>query len=168
MLHSLFPVHALIKTKAFQDNEPLVWVFFTPLLLVIQKALQESLLRGSCCCSDSYSLVLIQVDAVYDCSSLYQRNYRISGVYKLPPDEFLGSPDLEVRMLSTKKMCVGSLFRYNQELLLYHRDGKSTYWIQMPCMWNHHLYAGKLQGREEWTFKREDRKMVKDFFSHYF
>ncbi|NXY72048.1 ANGL7 protein, partial [Glareola pratincola] len=36
------------------------------------------------------------VDAVYDCSSLYQRNYRISGVYKLPPDEFLGSPDLEV------------------------------------------------------------------------
>ncbi|KAM8796273.1 angiopoietin-related protein 7 [Eudromia elegans] len=35
-------------------------------------------------------------DAVYDCSSLYQRNYRISGVYKLPPDEFLGSPDLEV------------------------------------------------------------------------
>ncbi|XP_071431775.1 angiopoietin-related protein 7 isoform X1 [Pithys albifrons albifrons] len=36
------------------------------------------------------------VDAVYDCSSLYQRNYRISGVYKLPPDEFLGIPDLEV------------------------------------------------------------------------
>ncbi|XP_032863386.1 angiopoietin-related protein 7 isoform X1 [Tyto alba] len=36
------------------------------------------------------------VDAVYDCSSLYQKNYRISGVYKLPPDEFLGSPDLEV------------------------------------------------------------------------
>ncbi|XP_019397235.1 PREDICTED: angiopoietin-related protein 7 [Crocodylus porosus] len=35
-------------------------------------------------------------DAVYDCSSLYQRNYRISGVYKLPPDEFLGSPELEV------------------------------------------------------------------------
>ncbi|XP_008926963.1 angiopoietin-related protein 7 [Manacus vitellinus] len=35
-------------------------------------------------------------DAVYDCSSLYQRNYRISGVYKLPPDEFLGIPDLEV------------------------------------------------------------------------
>ncbi|XP_067423515.1 angiopoietin-related protein 7 [Emydura macquarii macquarii] len=35
-------------------------------------------------------------DAVYDCSSLYQKNYRISGVYKLPPDEFLGSPDLEV------------------------------------------------------------------------
>ncbi|XP_074831876.1 angiopoietin-related protein 7 [Carettochelys insculpta] len=35
-------------------------------------------------------------DAVYDCSSLYQKNYRISGVYKLPADEFLGSPDLEV------------------------------------------------------------------------
>lgn len=36
-------------------------------------------------------------DAIYDCSSLYQKNYRISGVYKLPPDEFLGSPELEVR-----------------------------------------------------------------------
>ncbi|XP_006127101.1 angiopoietin-related protein 7 isoform X2 [Pelodiscus sinensis] len=35
-------------------------------------------------------------DAVYDCSSLYQKNYRISGVYKLPPDEFLGSPEIEV------------------------------------------------------------------------
>jgi hypothetical protein len=38
-------------------------------------------------------------DAIYDCSSLYQKNYRISGVYKLPPDEFLGSPELEVRSL---------------------------------------------------------------------
>lgn len=36
-------------------------------------------------------------DAIYDCSSLYQKNYRISGVYKLPPDDFLGSPELEVR-----------------------------------------------------------------------
>ncbi|XP_068098473.1 angiopoietin-related protein 7 [Hyperolius riggenbachi] len=35
-------------------------------------------------------------DAVYDCSSLYQKNYRISGVYKLPADEFLGSAELEV------------------------------------------------------------------------
>ncbi|KAG8142393.1 hypothetical protein E2320_006315 [Naja naja] len=35
-------------------------------------------------------------DAVYDCSSLYQRNYRSSGVYKLLPDEFLGSPELQV------------------------------------------------------------------------
>ncbi|XP_017743479.1 PREDICTED: angiopoietin-related protein 7 isoform X2 [Rhinopithecus bieti] len=34
-------------------------------------------------------------DAIYDCSSLYQKNYRISGVYKLPPDDFLGSPELE-------------------------------------------------------------------------
>lgn len=39
------------------------------------------------------------VDAIYDCSSLYQKNYRISGVYKLPPDDFLGSPELEVRSL---------------------------------------------------------------------
>ncbi|XP_069097337.1 angiopoietin-related protein 7 [Pleurodeles waltl] len=35
-------------------------------------------------------------DAVYDCSSLFQKNYKISGVYKLPADEFLGSPELEV------------------------------------------------------------------------
>ncbi|XP_037684456.1 angiopoietin-related protein 7-like [Choloepus didactylus] len=35
-------------------------------------------------------------DAVYDCSSLFQKNYRISGVYKLPRNEFLGSPELEV------------------------------------------------------------------------
>ncbi|XP_039223305.1 angiopoietin-related protein 7 [Crotalus tigris] len=35
-------------------------------------------------------------DAVYDCSSLYQRNYRSSGIYYLPPDEFLGSPELQV------------------------------------------------------------------------
>ncbi|XP_018414535.1 PREDICTED: angiopoietin-related protein 7 [Nanorana parkeri] len=33
---------------------------------------------------------------LYDCSSLYQKNYRISGVYKMPADEFLGSPELEV------------------------------------------------------------------------
>lgn len=38
-------------------------------------------------------------DAIYDCSSLYQKSYRISGVYKLPPDDFLGSPELEVRSL---------------------------------------------------------------------
>ncbi|XP_054994847.1 angiopoietin-related protein 7 [Sorex araneus] len=35
-------------------------------------------------------------DALYDCSSLHRRNYRISGVYKLPADDFLGSPELEV------------------------------------------------------------------------
>ncbi|XP_006642064.1 angiopoietin-related protein 7 [Lepisosteus oculatus] len=35
-------------------------------------------------------------DAIYDCSSLYGRNYKISGVYKLPADEFLGTPELEV------------------------------------------------------------------------
>ncbi|XP_005994068.1 angiopoietin-related protein 7 isoform X2 [Latimeria chalumnae] len=34
-------------------------------------------------------------DAVYDCSSLYHRSYKISGVYKLPADEFLGTPELE-------------------------------------------------------------------------
>ncbi|XP_053256929.1 angiopoietin-related protein 7 [Podarcis raffonei] len=35
-------------------------------------------------------------DAVYDCSSLYQRNYRTSGVYRLLPDEFLGTPEMQV------------------------------------------------------------------------
>ncbi|XP_007895968.1 angiopoietin-related protein 7 [Callorhinchus milii] len=35
-------------------------------------------------------------DAIYDCASLYHRNYRISGVYKLPADEFLGTQELEV------------------------------------------------------------------------
>ncbi|KAL7884329.1 hypothetical protein AOLI_G00070990 [Acnodon oligacanthus] len=35
-------------------------------------------------------------DAIYDCASLYNRNYRISGVYKLPKDDFLGTPELEV------------------------------------------------------------------------
>ncbi|XP_004705234.1 angiopoietin-related protein 7 [Echinops telfairi] len=35
-------------------------------------------------------------DAIYDCSSLHQKNYHISGAYKLPPDDFLGSPELEV------------------------------------------------------------------------
>lgn len=46
-------------------------------------------------CSPLWSVPF--VDAIYDCSSLYQKNYRISGVYKLPPDDFLGSPELEVR-----------------------------------------------------------------------
>ncbi|KAG7472775.1 hypothetical protein MATL_G00112520 [Megalops atlanticus] len=35
-------------------------------------------------------------DAIYDCASLYSRNYKISGEYKLPADEFLGTPELEV------------------------------------------------------------------------
>ncbi|KAK6477530.1 angiopoietin-related protein 7-like [Huso huso] len=35
-------------------------------------------------------------DAIYDCSSLYSRTYKISGVYKLPSDEFMGTPELEV------------------------------------------------------------------------
>lgn len=43
------------------------------------------------------TLTQTSADAIYDCSSLYQKNYRISGVYKLPPDDFLGSPELEVR-----------------------------------------------------------------------
>lgn len=56
-----------------------------------------------------YFLPLIYADAVYDCSSLYQRNYRISGVYKLPPDDFLGSPELEVRMPCMQATCLYNL-----------------------------------------------------------
>lgn len=36
------------------------------------------------------------LDAMYDCASLYNRSYRISGDYKLPKDEFLGTPELDV------------------------------------------------------------------------
>uniref|UniRef100_A0A3Q1HCL5 Fibrinogen C-terminal domain-containing protein n=1 Tax=Anabas testudineus TaxID=64144 RepID=A0A3Q1HCL5_ANATE len=35
-------------------------------------------------------------DAIYDCASLYTKNYKISGEYKLPKDEFLGAPELNV------------------------------------------------------------------------
>ncbi|XP_048872384.1 angiopoietin-related protein 7 [Brienomyrus brachyistius] len=35
-------------------------------------------------------------EAIYDCASLYTRNYKISGQYKLPADEFMGTPELEV------------------------------------------------------------------------
>lgn len=35
-------------------------------------------------------------DAIYDCASLYTKNYKISGEYKLPKDEFLGTPDINV------------------------------------------------------------------------
>ncbi|RXN12609.1 angiopoietin-related 7-like protein [Labeo rohita] len=35
-------------------------------------------------------------DAIYDCASLYHKNYKISGEYKLPKDDFLGTPELNV------------------------------------------------------------------------
>lgn len=35
-------------------------------------------------------------EAIYDCSSLYTKNYKISGEYKLPKDDFLGTPELNV------------------------------------------------------------------------
>uniref|UniRef100_UPI0037E8BFAF angiopoietin-related protein 7 n=1 Tax=Semicossyphus pulcher TaxID=241346 RepID=UPI0037E8BFAF len=35
-------------------------------------------------------------DAIYDCASLYTKNYKISGEYKLPKDEFLGTPEINV------------------------------------------------------------------------
>lgn len=56
------------------------------------------------------TLWLTPADAIYDCSSLYQKNYRISGVYKLPPDDFLGSPELEVRPSQPTAWVLSSLF----------------------------------------------------------
>ncbi|XP_056628570.1 angiopoietin-related protein 7 [Triplophysa dalaica] len=35
-------------------------------------------------------------DAIYDCASLYNKNYKISGEYKLPKDDFLGTPELSI------------------------------------------------------------------------
>lgn len=35
-------------------------------------------------------------DANYDCASLYNKNYKISGEYKLPKDDFLGTPEINV------------------------------------------------------------------------
>lgn len=35
-------------------------------------------------------------DAIYDCASLYSKNYKISGEYKLPKNEFLGASELNV------------------------------------------------------------------------
>lgn len=38
-------------------------------------------------------------DAIYDCASLYSKNYKISGEYKLPKDDFLGTPELNVCLI---------------------------------------------------------------------
>lgn len=40
--------------------------------------------------------LLFFLDALYDCASLYSKSYKISGEYKLPKDEFLGTPELSV------------------------------------------------------------------------
>lgn len=47
-------------------------------------------------------------DATYDCASLYGKNYKISGEYKLPKDEFLGTPELSVSYTSV--LCVACTF----------------------------------------------------------
>lgn len=56
-------------------------------------------------------------DAIYDCSSLYSKSYRISGEYKLPKDDFLGTPELSVSATAQKKekgpffvVCISSRF----------------------------------------------------------
>lgn len=48
-------------------------------------------------------------DAIYDCASLYSKNYKISGEYKLPKDEFLGTPELNVSYTYTSLVCSISL-----------------------------------------------------------
>ncbi|KAI4578617.1 hypothetical protein MJG53_020871 [Ovis ammon polii x Ovis aries] len=67
-------------------------------------------------------------DAIYDCSSLYQKNYRISGVYKLPPDDFLGSPELEVRPPQPTAWTSGGgwtiIQRRKSGLVSFYRDWK--------------------------------------------
>ncbi|KAJ8016422.1 hypothetical protein DPEC_G00007050 [Dallia pectoralis] len=44
----------------------------------------------------SQSVTQSSSDAIYDCASLYNKNYKISGEYKLPADEFLGTPEIDV------------------------------------------------------------------------
>lgn len=54
--------------------------------------------------------ILSPLDAIYDCASLYNKNYKISGEYKLPKDEFLGTPELNVSLnLSFLASCNFSL-----------------------------------------------------------
>lgn len=66
-------------------------------LKLLMSKQQEGLAAREPGCARSLLWSVPFADAIYDCSSLYQKNYRISGVYKLPPDDFLGSPELEVR-----------------------------------------------------------------------
>ncbi|CAL8324987.1 unnamed protein product [Merluccius merluccius] len=42
------------------------------------------------------SITQTSSDVMYDCASLYAKNYKISGEYKLPKDEFLRTPELTV------------------------------------------------------------------------
>ncbi|CDQ74048.1 unnamed protein product [Oncorhynchus mykiss] len=42
------------------------------------------------------SAIQTSSDAVYDCASLYTKNYKISGEYKLPADDFLNTPEINV------------------------------------------------------------------------
>lgn len=52
-------------------------------------------------------------DAIYDCASLFTKNYKISGEYKLPKDEFLGTPELSVSypqvLYAVSSLCVSFL-----------------------------------------------------------
>ncbi|XP_053547427.1 angiopoietin-related protein 7 [Bombina bombina] len=92
------------------------------------------------------TLTQTSADAVYDCSSLFQKNYKISGVYKLPADDFLGSSELEVycdmetqgggwTLIQRRKV---GLTSFNREWKQY-RDGfgniRGDFWLG-----NEHIY----------------------------
>nr|KAF6377150.1 angiopoietin like 7 [Myotis myotis] len=72
-------------------------------------------------------------DAIYDCSSLYQKNYRISGVYKLPPDDFLGSPELEV--FCDMEMAGGDKFPHG---CLHDTAGNDSVWTLPEMIQSRH------------------------------
>ncbi|XP_037684454.1 angiopoietin-related protein 7-like [Choloepus didactylus] len=64
-------------------------------------------------------------DAIYDCSSLYRKNYRTSGVYKLPPDVLVGSPELQVFCdMETSGGGWTTIQRRKNGLVSFHQDWK--------------------------------------------
>ncbi|XP_043919159.1 angiopoietin-related protein 7 [Protopterus annectens] len=71
------------------------------------------------------TLTQTSTDAVYDCAALYHRNYRISGVYKLPADEFLGTPEIQVFCdMETNDGGWTVIQRRKVGLTSFHRDWK--------------------------------------------
>lgn len=48
-------------------------------------------------------VLFLCLEALYDCASLYSRNYKISGEYKLPADDYLGTPELDVSKIQIAK-----------------------------------------------------------------
>uniref|UniRef100_A0A2K5DCQ1 Angiopoietin like 7 n=1 Tax=Aotus nancymaae TaxID=37293 RepID=A0A2K5DCQ1_AOTNA len=87
-------------------------------------------------------------DAIYDCSSLYQKNYRISGVYKLPPDDFLGrslpscssSPLLQV-------FCDMETLGGGWTIIQRRKSGLVSFY---PGNWKHTKGFGSIRGTSGW------------------